>query len=134
VDNVFLDANVLFSAAYGSRRIGRLWELARTGACVLVTSAYAVGECRRNLTTTLSLEALEARLERVSLVPPAPEGQPCPVDLVEKDRPILLAAACSGSTHLLTGDRSHFGPFYRSKILGVLILAPADYLAGKPGR
>ncbi len=41
--------------------------------------------------------------------------------------PILLAAIDGRATHLLTGDREHFGSFYRREIGGVLILPPAEY-------
>ena len=39
IDRVFLDANVLFSVAYGSPGLNRLWELAQEGSCVLLSSA-----------------------------------------------------------------------------------------------
>ncbi len=51
VDRVFLDANVLFSAAYGSSRIGALWDRARFGRCRLLASRYAIEEARRNLSS-----------------------------------------------------------------------------------
>ncbi len=44
---MFLDANVLFSAAYRERSgLRRLWELERVQ---LVTSGYAAAEAHRNL-------------------------------------------------------------------------------------
>jgi uncharacterized protein len=49
------------------------------------------------------------------------------IDLPEKDIPILLAAIDGAATHLLTGDREHFGPYYRQEVAGVLILPPAEY-------
>jgi len=52
---------------------------------------------------------------------------PLDVVLPEKDRPILLAAIRAHATHLLTGDKQHFGPLYGQSISGVLILRPADY-------
>lgn len=39
-----------------------------------------------------------------------------------------MAAAAAGATHVLTGDVTHFGPFYGRRAAGVLILPPADYL------
>ena len=42
--------------------------------------------------------------------------------------PILLAAIEGGATHLLTGDREHFGPYFRLEVAGVLILPPAEYM------
>jgi predicted nucleic acid-binding protein len=47
LDRVFLDANVLFSAAYHAESgLARLWD--REGV-QLVTAEYAVEEARRNL-------------------------------------------------------------------------------------
>ena len=48
--------------------------------------------------------------------------------LPEKDQPILLAAVGAEATHLITGDFTHFGPYYDKKLVGVLVLTPADYL------
>jgi hypothetical protein len=62
-----------------------------------------------------------------------PEGISLPeaVELVEKDRPILLAAIHAHASHLLTGDFAHFGHLYGSRIAGVLILPPAEYLSAR---
>lgn len=46
----------------------------------------------------------------------------------KKDRPILLVAIQAQATHLLTGDKRHFGSLYGQCISGVHILRPADYL------
>ena len=57
---VFLDANVLFSAAYRpDAGLLRLWELADV---VLISSDYAVEEARRNLDTPEQLERLETNI------------------------------------------------------------------------
>ena len=47
VDRVFLDANILYSAAYkDTSALRKLWELVDV---VLLTSFYAVDEAHRNL-------------------------------------------------------------------------------------
>jgi hypothetical protein len=47
VDRVFLDANVLYSAAYkDTSALRKLWELTEVA---LLTSYYAVDEAHRNL-------------------------------------------------------------------------------------
>ncbi|HXN93272.1 MAG TPA: hypothetical protein VN879_02140 [Candidatus Acidoferrales bacterium] len=46
----------------------------------------------------------------------------------EKDRPILLAAMDARTTHLITGDLRHFGPYFGKKIGGILIVTPSQYL------
>jgi len=53
------------------------------------------------------------------------------VKLPDKDRPVLLAAIGVGATHLLSGDFRHFGPLYRERIEGVLILSTGDYLSSR---
>ncbi len=58
-----------------------------------------------------------------------PEAHPAlkAVRLPEKDTPVLLAAVGAGTTHLITGDFTHFGLYYGRRITGVLILPPAVY-------
>lgn len=124
---LFLDANVLFSAAYredaGS---GQLWEL--PGA-TLLTSGYALEEARRNLETDEQKQRLARRVDELEVVAEAgPTEVPEDIDLPEKDRPILRAALRSDATHLVTGDRTHFGPFYGDEIEGVRVVRPADLL------
>jgi predicted nucleic acid-binding protein len=103
---VFLDANVLFSAAYSAKSgLQRLWKLP---SVELITSPYALAEARRNL----AHRSQKARL----------------VALPAKDRPILLSAVAAKATHLLTGDVKHFGKYYRQTIAGVMILSPAEFV------
>ena len=124
---MFLDANVLFSAAYRSDAgLRRLWRLSDVR---LVTSGYAAAEARANLAVVEQRDRLDALLESVETVPegvlrPIPED----VDLPAKDRPILQAAIAASATHLITGDVTHFGAFFGRTIEGVVILPPADYL------
>ena len=122
----FLDANVLFSAAYRpDAGIRRLWRIAGVR---LLTSAYAAEEARRNLDNAeqrTDLEALLASLEIVGM--PADRRIPAARKLPDKDRPILLAAIEGRATHLLSGGVEHFGAYYGRTIEGVLILPPADF-------
>jgi len=130
VDRLFLDANVLFSAAYRpDAGVIRLWEV--SGA-ELVTSSYVVEEARRNLTGKDQRTRLEELLKRVEvgeamMLPPELRGE---IDLPEKDWPVLGGAAAAGATHLITGDLRHFGAYFGEEALGVMILKPADYLRG----
>lgn len=130
MDRLFLDANVLFSAAYGSKGILQLWELAQQGKVSLITSAYAVEEARRNLDRPEHRHRLDELLKSVAIVPEAESKIPCPGPLPEKNRPVLLAAIQAGATHLVTGDIRHFGPYRLQRIAGVLICTPRDYLTG----
>jgi predicted nucleic acid-binding protein len=134
VDRLFLDANVLFSAAYrADAGVSRLWHL---DGCVLLASDYAIEEARRNLSRSDQLERLEELLRSIQRVPAvslAPEMRGS-VELREKDWPILGGAIAAGATHLITGDRRDFGPYFGTEIFGVMILAPGDYLAQGEGR
>ena len=95
----------------------------------LVSSAYAVEEARRNLAAGPQRQRLASLLANVGTVPqPPPETVPGYPELPEKDRPIIAAAVAARATHLITGDRKHFGPFFGSRAAGVLVLPPADYL------
>ena len=123
----FLDANVLFSAAYRpDAGIRRLWRMA---AVRLVTSDYAAEEARRNLDTAEQRANLEALLAALVLVgTPADRPIAAAPKLPAKDRPILLAAIEARVTHLLSGDVEHFGPYYGRTVEGVLLLPPAEFL------
>lgn len=128
MDRIFLDANVLFSAAWlENSGLLRLWQL---DGAELLSSAYAAEEARRNL--ALNSPQAVARLERLmpklTLVnPPRNVRLPAGIRLDSKDRPILLAAIHGKAGFLLTGDGRHFGHLYGRRIEGVMVLRPAKY-------
>lgn len=129
MDRLFLDANVLFSAAY--REDASLRELWRRPGVELVTSGYALEEARRNLDARHRLR-LERLMVGVRLVADSPvHDLPAGVELRVKDRPILGAAIAAGATHLMTGDRRDFGELYGERIAGVLIIPPRDFMDPK---
>ena len=129
MDTVFLDANILFSAARRlDSRLRRLWDLPNAR---LVTSVYAGNEARRHLVGRDQRQALADLLARMRIVVTRGRWAAAPAEaaaLPTKDRPILRGALEAGATHLLTGDRRHFGAFYGQRIEGVLVLPPAAYL------
>ena len=130
---VFLDANVLFSAAYApGNRFLQLWELEGTQ---LVTSDHALEEARRNLAEAERQERLQRLVEsldvRKVLGVSLPSPLPAEVRLPEKDRPIFSATVQARATHLLTGDIGHFGPYFGQTVAGVLIQRPGIYLDGR---
>jgi predicted nucleic acid-binding protein len=128
MDVLFLDANVLFSAAYSPDSPLRVfWRLE---GVELVTSAYAAEEARRNLTEVGRRARLEDLLSAVRIVSQiTPVLLPPDVNLPEKDLPILIGAIAAGATHLVTGDRRHFGALYGRTIMGVTVVPPPEYLA-----
>lgn len=98
----------------------------------LVTSAYALEEARRNLSSgqqQAELERLCRSVEVVSVLPPQGELSVL-AKLPENDRPILWAAISVRATHLLSGDFKAFGCLYGQTINGVSIMPPAVYLKG----
>jgi predicted nucleic acid-binding protein len=125
VDRLFLDANVLFSAAYRPEAsLTRLWKLRDLE---LLTSSYAAEEARINLSDGERRQRLALLLKSVSIVMGV-SLPPTGIKLPEKDRPILQAAIHAQATHLLTGDKRHFGQYFGRHIGSVLVLTPADYL------
>lgn len=101
MDRLFLDANVLFSAAY--REDAGLVERWKLEDVELVTSAYAFEEARRNLSDDEQIERLQALVRWLSIVPESDVELPSNVKIQEKDQPILQAAIASKASHLITG-------------------------------
>jgi len=128
---VFLDANVVFSAAH--QREGRaqsLLLLARAGRCDLMVSAHALEEARRNLTR--KSHSFDKRL--ADLLPMTEVVAEAPAPLVAwalehglplKDAPILAAAVHANADILATGDLRDFGHLFGKSLHGVRILSLA---------
>ena len=136
MDRVFLDANVLFSAAYKPGSVlTDLWTFADTE---LLSCPFAIQEAHRNLSNArpARLPDLTALLSSILIIPDPLPGAVLPpsVQLPEKDKPILLAAIDGQATHLLTGDVKHFGPYFGQTIAGVTILRPTVYLQNRQSR
>ena len=129
VDRIFLDANILFSVAYGSSGLNRLWELTRQKRCMLFASHFVVEEANRNLSHPEQTKRLEDYLSEVRIVPEVDLTLPCPIELPEKDRPVLMAAISIQANYLLTGDVTHFGKYFGQTVNGVKICRPRDYFA-----
>ena len=127
---VFLDANVLFSSTWtADAGLAKLWKLR---GVTLVSSRHAVAEAERNLESDAQRKQLQDLCLRMAFVDAAPGVQlPAGVDLVAKDAPILMAAIEAHATHLLTGDRRHFGHLYGKSIKGIKILTPASFLTSR---
>lgn len=129
MDHIFLDANVLFSAAYRlDSRLNDLWSFQDIE---LVTSYLAAEEARRNLNIHKpeAVSQLEKLLESVILYGESGIRLTIPeeIELAEKDVPILTAAIQAKCTHLVTGDNQHFGHLFGSIVNGVKVMTPAQY-------
>jgi len=126
MDRLFLDANVVFSAAYRTdARLLALWKLKNGSLC---SSRYALEEATINLEDEGQRQRLQVLSAKIHLFEAADRELPREISLPEKDIPILLAAIASKADYLLTGDFRHFGPYFGKKIAGVTILPPGQYL------
>lgn len=133
MDRLFLDANVLFFAAYRpSAGVARLWTVREVR---LLSSTYAAEEARRNLDSADQRARLDKLLLDVTVVSRVtlPERIASSVDLPDKDLPILAGALASEATHLITGDRRHFGRYFGRSLEGIVVVPPARYLQGLAG-
>ena len=131
MDRLFLDSNILFSAAHRSDAgVQRLWAAPNSE---LVTSDYATEEATRNLAEADQMERLDRLLESVEIVPATVLDSDLlgDVQLREKDWPILGGAVAAGATHLITGDLRDFGSYFGQTVIGILILPPSKYLQGR---
>jgi predicted nucleic acid-binding protein len=129
---VFLDANVLFSAAKSHGAVRALLQLLLEGGHECWADAYVVAEARRNLEAKgpASLHVFDALLPHLRLAPAALHSsapaahRAASAWLPEKDQPVLLAAIRLDCDVLVTGDRTHFGPGYGRAFEGVIIHSP----------
>lgn len=126
-ERVFLDANVLFSIAYGSPGLEQLWSDAKNEQYELFASQYVIEEAKRNLDRREQLDALNRFLSEVRVVPEADPTIPCPIPLPEKDRPVLMAALSCKADYLITGDVTHFGKYFGKRIRRLRICTPRDF-------
>lgn len=125
---IFLDANILFSAARTDGAIRRLLQLLLQARHECWADGFVLEEARRNLAikSPQSLAALEALLPRlhVAAVHAHDLALEDTLPLPEKDRPVLAAAIRHRCDALVTGDRTHFGRLYGKTIHGVAIYSP----------
>lgn len=130
---VFLDANVLFTAAHNPRgKAAFIIEHADAGGFKLFTSSYAREEAERNIIAKYpSCAAIfNQLLQRITVVPVTPFSADYPEILPAKDAPIFAAAVHCRATHLLTGDTKHFGPLINRPDLcgGMMAQTAAQFL------
>lgn len=125
---LFLDANILISAAWKERsEIAQIWQMK---GVPLVTSNFVMGEVQRNLHQVAQIERLRILMRSVRLLtferlPDIGEA----LELPEKDRPVLSGAIQAKADNLVTGDKRHFGSLYGRSVRGVRITAPSELLA-----
>lgn len=128
MDRLFLDANILFSASYREDAgVAVLWSIEHV---LLFASPYVIEEARRNVMDRAQMERLDRLVRSLHLVHAvsAPEEILRAVELPDKDWPILAGAITAEATHLITGDRKHFGRYFGTRVHSILVLPPSDYI------
>lgn len=137
---LFLDANVLFAAAYSAEGNARaIFQLAAICGATVASSTFAVEEAARNLrlkapSAEIDFRRLVERIEWAGGPDRRTLERAGKYALPEKDVPILAAAISIRANLLVTGDRRHFGPLFGKKFEGVEILPPAQALLRLLGR
>lgn len=132
---LFLDANVLFSAALTpDGRARALFELAGLEEMTLLASPHSIAEARRNIELKYpdraeELRTLVEQLSETVEANPSMVARAAERGLPAEDAPILAAAIQAHADLLVTGDRTHFGHLYGQTIDGVEAVTPAEALA-----
>lgn len=133
---LFLDANVIFSAAISPRgRCRAFFNLAHHGYCQLLTSPHAITETERNLMTKYPQHLDQYREQLLPTLLLVPEASFAKVEwamtmgLPLKDAPILASAVTAGADYLVTGDKQHFSPLYGKIVGSTKILDPQGTLS-----
>jgi len=116
VIKVFLDANVIFSAAYSlSGGSAQIIELGKKGKLSVTSSRLAVKEAERNLREKGNEQQLDyfyRIFEDVDIDLVKVDRKAAKMEfgnlVGEKDAPILSAAIRSGAKFLVTLDKKHF--------------------------
>ncbi len=107
---IYLDANILFSAARSDGAIRKVFRLGIDWGYTYVADAYVVNEARRNVSRKVGsdgLKELELLLLKVDVADAQRLDPSAEVAawLSAKDRPVLLAAIALRCDLLVTGDR-----------------------------
>lgn len=125
---IFLDANVLFSAAKSDGAVRELVTLLAKAGHEPWVDDYVLEEARRNLAAKAPdavtvLERLAGRLKRMEAIRLDRELE-ASLPVHEKGRPVLAAAIHGRCQALVTGDTTHFGALFGKQVHGVAIHSP----------
>ena len=127
---IFLDANILFSAAKSAGAVRQLLASLADAGHTLWADGFVAEEARRNIHAKFpaAVHDLETLLSAIHLAPAQPSAALPDIvsQLPEKDRPVLGAAIRLKCDALVTGDKTHFGHWYGKRIAGVQIHSPAS--------
>lgn len=130
--SVFLDSNVLFSAAYSGEKSTSylLFELQKRGLISIFISSLVVLETANNLRDKKPerLGLLKELMDKTTVLDDVVVDLPVLSSLPTADRVILSTAVAHGIKYFLTGNTRDFKDLY-GKIIGkTIILKPRDFL------
>jgi predicted nucleic acid-binding protein len=129
---IFLDANILFSAAKTDGAIHALVARLRAAKHECWVDGHVVDEARRNIIakTPERLPQFEDVIARVNVSTVVAAIAPAETrGLPDQDRLVVAAAAALNCDALVTGDRTHFGRLYGRRVAGVRIYSPRSLYA-----
>lgn len=133
---VFLDANVLFSAALGGPVFVLLLDLGRERLVELVTSRACRVEAEVNVERKRDDRRAALREVLAVVATSAAAGNEhsewAAALVHEADVHVLAAARAAGASVLVTGDVTHFGALMTRDDLPLGVATPRDFLLAGP--
>ena len=129
---VFLDANVLFSAAKSNGAIRQLLTSLKDAQHTQVADTYVQTEAVRNIAAKADTQAISdlkallgsVEVTAVQFAQQSIARQSAVLWLPDKDRPVLIAAMVLACDALVTGDSTHFGVGFGKRFEGVRVCSP----------
>ncbi len=120
---IFLDANILFSAAKRGSAMSHFVKYLSQNH-IVITSDYAQQEADRNIAAKREEWQLDYKqiLKLIQIVPSV--DRQIQVKIADKDRPILATAIVQECNYLITGDKRDFGHLFGHVIDNVKIATP----------
>jgi hypothetical protein len=132
---VFLNSDVLFSAAYSNCGLSRaylLFELQREGCFDLYVSSFVCREARHNIAVKCpqKINFLDSLISETTELNDSPvfRGHLLPNRLPDADRLVLSTAIANRIKFFLTCNEQVFSPLYSKRIEATFILRPAGLL------
>ena len=130
---VFLDSNVIFSAAYSGKEKSRsylFFELQTLNIIKIYISNLVKFESIHNIKIKKpeKLDFLNELLSKADIIEDVDVYYEFAKNLPENDRIILSSAVYHDIDFFITGNTKDFLTFYNKKLKNTLILTPKDFL------
>ena len=128
---IFLDSSVILSACGSTKSLSRLiTEIAKERGWNLVSAVYCRAETVKNLAkfapqATAHWQNLQTRIE---WLPNALTRKRPLLLTASKDKPVLISALAAKPDILLTLDARDFALLLNTKVYGVFVTTPRDFL------